>query len=98
MASTPEFAGIVAAQRRPGRESNDGTLDLKELVRLGTLAASSQNTQPWQFQLQERSKTNRAVVGVERINDDKKRRTTKKKGSEAEDLKKKKLRLTRATG
>jgi len=57
MASTPDFAGIVAAQRRPGRESNDGTLDLKELVRLGTLAASSHNTQPWQFQLQERSIT-----------------------------------------
>jgi nitroreductase len=57
MASTPDFDRVVAAQRRPGRESNDGSLDLKELVRLGTLAASSHNTQPWQFQLQERSIT-----------------------------------------
>lgn len=46
---------VVAEQRRPGRESRDGSLDLMELVRLATLAASSPNTQPWKFRLEDKA-------------------------------------------
>lgn len=35
----------------PGRESSDGSLDPRELVRCATLAASSHNTQPWKFRI-----------------------------------------------
>lgn len=45
------YQAAVAAQRRPGLVRRDGGLDLQELVRLGTLAASSHNTQPWRFRL-----------------------------------------------
>lgn len=55
MASAYEAA--IAAQRRPGLVRRDGGLDLRELVRLGTLAASSHNTQPWRFRLGARSVT-----------------------------------------
>jgi hypothetical protein len=55
MRRTSSYDAAVTAQRRPGRESDDGSLDLPEVVRLGTLAASSHNTQPWKFQLQERA-------------------------------------------
>ncbi len=49
------YMQAVARQREPGREAVDGLLDLRDLVRLGTLAASSHNTQPWIFRLGERS-------------------------------------------
>lgn len=55
MSGISAYAAAVAAQRRPGRESTDGSLDLRELVRLGTLAASSHNTQPWTFRLRPRA-------------------------------------------
>jgi len=45
----------VSAQRRPGLQDGTGALDLRELVRLGTLAASSHNTQPWKFRLRDRA-------------------------------------------
>lgn len=45
------YETAVAAQRRPALEHADGPLDLRELVRLATLAASSHNTQPWRFRL-----------------------------------------------
>ncbi|MDX2221489.1 MAG: nitroreductase family protein, partial [Rhodospirillaceae bacterium] len=49
--SASDYDHRALEQRRPGRESTDGSLDLIELVRLGTLAASSHNTQPWRFHL-----------------------------------------------
>ena len=55
MSRNDAYSALVAAQRRPGRESTDGSLDLPELVRLGTLAASSHNTQPWRFRLRDRA-------------------------------------------
>jgi hypothetical protein len=51
MAPGAEYDAAAAAQRRPGAERNDGTLDARELVRLATLAASSHNTQPWKFRI-----------------------------------------------
>lgn len=51
------YGETVAKQRRPGRESRDGLLDLTELVRLATLAASSHNTQPWKFHLEDKAVT-----------------------------------------
>jgi hypothetical protein len=49
------YEQAVAEQRHPGRESRDGSLDLMELVRLATLAASSHNTQPWKFRLEDKA-------------------------------------------
>jgi len=49
------YEQAVAEQRRPGRESQDGSLDMMELVRLATLAASSHNTQPWKFRLEDKA-------------------------------------------
>lgn len=57
MSSTGSYEAAVATQRQPGLVSGDGSLQLRELVRLGTLAVSSHNTQPWKFQLQDRSLT-----------------------------------------
>jgi hypothetical protein len=45
------YRAAVAAQRRPALEGADGKLDVRDIVRLGTLAASSHNTQPWVFRL-----------------------------------------------
>ena len=45
------YETAVAAQRGPALERADGALDLHELIRLATLAASSHNTQPWRFRL-----------------------------------------------
>ena len=42
---------IVSRQRRPALVAENGAIDMRELVRLGTLAASSHNTQPWRFRL-----------------------------------------------
>lgn len=57
MTTMSPYAAAVAAERRPGRESRDGTLDLRELVRLATLAPSSHNTQPWTFRLEAKAIT-----------------------------------------
>lgn len=46
------YQRMVAEQRARGRESGDGKLDLIEIVRLATLAASSHNSQPWLFRLE----------------------------------------------
>jgi hypothetical protein len=51
------YEQAVTEQRRPGRVSRDGSLDLFELVRLATLAASSHNTQPWTFRLEDKAVT-----------------------------------------
>lgn len=51
MTSTAEYDAAAAAQRRPGVECGDGTLEVRELVRLATLAPSSHNTQPWKFRI-----------------------------------------------
>lgn len=55
MARSSTYAAAVVAQRQPGRERRNGSLDRRELVRLATLAASSHNTQPWTFRLAERT-------------------------------------------
>jgi len=52
---TMSYEAVVAAQRRPGPAMRDGALDRRELVRMAVLAASSHNTQPWQFRLEERA-------------------------------------------
>lgn len=57
MASTREYDRVASEQRRPGKEGAGGALDMTELVRLATLAASSHNTQPWKFRIRERSVT-----------------------------------------
>lgn len=46
-----DYDAIAREQRRPGREGVGEPLDLRELGRLGALAASSHNTQPWRFRL-----------------------------------------------
>ncbi|WP_295882451.1 nitroreductase [uncultured Thiohalocapsa sp.] len=51
MDNASAYAVAAAAQRRPALELVGGALDLHELVRLATLAASSHNTQPWLFRL-----------------------------------------------
>lgn len=48
-----EYRQAVIFQRRPGRQAVDGSLDRTELVRMATLAASSHNTQPWRFRLED---------------------------------------------
>lgn len=45
--------GVARQLRRPGKEERDGPLDLRELVRLATLAPSSHNAQPWKFRLEQ---------------------------------------------
>lgn len=57
MSNTRTYESAVAAQRSPGMQRRDGPLDLTELVRLGTLAVSSHNTQPWSFCLEDRAIT-----------------------------------------
>jgi hypothetical protein len=53
MTRSASYTAIAEAQRAPGQERNDGRLDMRELVRLATLAASSHNTQPWKFRLEQ---------------------------------------------
>ena len=43
------YTRAAEAQRKPLSTAGAGGQDLKELVRLATLAASSHNTQPWRF-------------------------------------------------
>lgn len=46
------YDGFARQLRQPGKENRDGPLDMRELVRLATLALSSHNTQPWQFRIE----------------------------------------------
>ena len=48
MSRASHFRAAEALRAEPAA---DGTPDLRELVRLGTLAANSHNTQPWRFEL-----------------------------------------------
>ncbi len=52
-----DYDRLAREQRRAGKEACDGALDMRELVRMATLAASSHNTQPWKFRTRERSIT-----------------------------------------
>ena len=55
--SVARYERAVRAIWRPGRESYDGSIDMQELVRCATLAASSHNTQPWKFKIHGRTIT-----------------------------------------
>ena len=48
MSSASAYDAAAGRMRQP-RPSRDSGTDLRELIRLGTLAASSHNTQPWKF-------------------------------------------------
>jgi len=50
MASTKEYDQAASDMRRPSEHSG-GNLDVRELIRYATLAASSHNTQPWKFRI-----------------------------------------------
>lgn len=47
--SRTTYKQAAAAIWQPGREAADGSLDVRDLIRCATLAASSHNTQPWKF-------------------------------------------------
>jgi hypothetical protein len=49
--SVEEYERAVADIWRLPREHFNGSLDMRELVRCATLAASSHNTQPWKFKM-----------------------------------------------
>jgi hypothetical protein len=55
MSSTAEYDRAADEMRHPGQEQTQGALNMRELVRLATLAASSHNTQPWRFRIHERA-------------------------------------------
>jgi len=55
MSSMAEYDRAADEIRRPGKEPTQGALNMRELVRLATLAASSHNTQPWRFRIHERA-------------------------------------------
>lgn len=57
MATTDEYDKIASNIRQPGIEKADGVLNVRELIRHATLAASSHNTQPWKFRILEDSIT-----------------------------------------
>ncbi|NYS62229.1 Acg family FMN-binding oxidoreductase [Vreelandella salicampi] len=57
MASTDDYDKAANDIRRPGTSQADGVLDTRELIRHATLAASSHNTQPWKFRIQQDSVT-----------------------------------------
>ncbi len=50
MVSTKKYDKAASDMRRPG-ERSEGSLDVRELIRHATLAASSHNTQPWKFRI-----------------------------------------------
>jgi hypothetical protein len=50
-----DYESMASVIWQPGFERRDGLLDTRELVRLGTLAASSHNAQPWKFKVGETS-------------------------------------------
>jgi len=52
----PSYEEAVAKRARPiAARDDEGTASLRDLVRLATLAASSHNTQPWRFAIEERA-------------------------------------------
>jgi len=51
MASAQDYDRAASEIRRPGSERSEPPADMRELVRLATLAASSHNTQPWKFRI-----------------------------------------------
>lgn len=51
MGSVKSYDAAASEVRRPGKEQSVTTPDMRELVRLATLAASSHNTQPWKFRI-----------------------------------------------
>lgn len=53
MSMTAQYASAVESIRRPILNESLGDIDYRELVRLATLAASSHNTQPWKFLVEE---------------------------------------------
>jgi nitroreductase len=53
MASILKYDEVASDIRRPGAEEAPGALDARELVRQATLAASSHNTQPWKFRIEQ---------------------------------------------
>lgn len=55
MTSAAEYDRAATDIRRPGTELADGVLDVRELIRHATLAASSHNTQPWRFRFRQDS-------------------------------------------
>ena len=55
MASTTEYDKTASDIRQAGIKRAEAVLDSRELIRLATLAASSHNTQPWKFSIQEDS-------------------------------------------
>lgn len=57
MASTDDYDKAANDIRRPATAEADGVLDTRELIRHATLAASSHNTQPWRFRIQQDSIT-----------------------------------------
>jgi len=57
MASTNEYDQMASDIRRPAMVQTDGALDTRELIRCATLAASSHNTQPWKFRVEQDSIT-----------------------------------------
>ncbi len=57
MTSTEKYDKTANDIRQAGIERTETVLDSKELIRLATLAASSHNTQPWKFTIQDNSIT-----------------------------------------
>jgi hypothetical protein len=57
MALTDEYDKAACDIRRLGTGQASGVLDTRELIRHATLAASSHNTQPWRFRIQQDSIT-----------------------------------------
>lgn len=49
MASADQYDNMASDIRQPGAERAGGILDVRELIRHATLAASSHSTQPWKF-------------------------------------------------
>lgn len=57
MASSDQYDKMAGDIRRQGADLAGGVLDVRELIRHATLAASSHNTQPWRFKIQQDSIT-----------------------------------------
>ena len=57
VASPDQYDEMASDIRRPGTNLAGGILDVRELIRYATLAASSHNTQPWKFRIQQDSVT-----------------------------------------
>lgn len=57
MSSAQEYDRVASEIRRPGAVWTNGILDIRELIRYATLAASSHNTQPWKFHIRKNSIT-----------------------------------------